>query len=160
MNKISQEELPKPFETGLGQSRRDYALDYQLDQMAPYVEDFPYDEERMISKGGEGRIYIVKRICDEQIFVAKMRFNPATRPDLDYDGIIEVYKNFLGEVEMLSHSNHSNISQMLQALRNNKGNLYIIMEYFEEGDLHAMRLRDLGQDDKYYEEEKAIKIFR
>ena len=67
----------------------------------------------MISRGAEGRVFQVKRISDGQIFAAKMRFNPANRPDLDYEGLIDVYKNFLSEVEMLSHSNHKNVSRMI-----------------------------------------------
>ena len=33
------------------------------------------------------------------------------------------------------------------------------MEYFEEGNLYAMRLRDLGEGDYYYQEEEVIEIF-
>ena len=90
-----------------------------------------------------------------------MRFNPAIRPDLDYEGLIAVYKNFLIEVNMLSHSNHRNISRMIQAMRNKLGNLFIIMEFFEDGNLYVMRARDLGEDEKnYYQEDKVIEIFR
>ena len=34
------------------------------------------------------------------------------------------------------------------------------MEYFEEGDLYAMRLRDLGEGANFYQEDKLIDIFR
>ena len=84
--------------------------------MAPYIQDFPYkDLKKLIKKGGEGRVYLVERKSDKKIFAAKMRFNPAIRVDLqdDYDGIIDVYKNFLTEVDMLSHSNHKNVSSMI-----------------------------------------------
>ena len=67
----------------------------------------------MIDKGAEGRIFEVKRISDGRIFAAKMRFNPAIRPDLDYEGLIDVYKDFLSEVDMLSHNNHRNVSRMI-----------------------------------------------
>ena len=88
-----------------------------------------------------------------------MRFNPATRRDLDYDGLIKVYTNFLTEVQMLSNSNHTNIATLIQSLRDRLGDLYIIMEYYD-GDLKDMRLRDLGEGGKYYEEEQVIEIFR
>ena len=80
--------------------------------MAPYVEQFPYEDETEIKRAGDARIFKVKRIIDGEIFAAKMRFNPNARPDLDYEGKIEAYKNFLGEVEFLRHSNHKNIGQM------------------------------------------------
>ena len=114
----------------------------------------------MISKGGEGRVFEVIRKLDGKTFAAKMRFNPVIRPELDYEGIIDAYKNFLAEVEMLSHSNHMNVSKMIQALRNKAGNLFIIMEYFKDGDLTQMRLRDLGQGYNYYKEEEVIGIFK
>ena len=46
-------------------------------------------------------------------YAAKIRFNPAIRPELDYEELIDAYKNFLAEVEMLSHSNHKNVSSMI-----------------------------------------------
>ena len=65
MNKISQEVLPKPFETGLGQKEKEeIAIDYQLDKIAPFVKDFPYEDEIEIKRAGEARIYKVKRITD------------------------------------------------------------------------------------------------
>ena len=72
----------------------------------------------MISKGAEGKVFKVKRKSDGKIFAAKMRINPGARPDLDYEELIDVYKNFLSEVGMLSHSYHTNLSRMIQALRN------------------------------------------
>ena len=34
------------------------------------------------------------------------------------------------------------------------------MEYFQDGDLRAMRLRDLGEDgNNYYKEEEVVEIF-
>ena len=89
-----------------------------------------------------------------------MRYDPYIRPDLDFDDKIEVYESFLAEIEMLSNSNHKNITQMIEAIRDEIGNLFIIMEYFEEGDLEAMRIRDIGGSDHYYEEEQLIDIFR
>ena len=50
--------------------------------MAPYIEDFPYEELRMINKGAEGRVFEVKRKSDGKIFAAKMRFNPKLRIEL------------------------------------------------------------------------------
>ena len=41
-----------------------------------------------------------------------------------------------------------------------QGNLFIIMEYFEDGDLYTKRIRDLGEDGYYYQEEEVIEIFR
>ena len=88
-----------------------------------------------------------------------MRFNPSLRIDFDYEKIIDAYKGFLTEVDMLSHSNHSNISGMIEALRDQQGNLYIIMEYFSDGNLYAMRLRDLGDGGLYYQEQEIIYRF-
>ena len=63
--------------------KEDIAIEYQLDKMAPFVKDFPYEDEIEIKRAGEARIYKVRRITDGKTFAAKMRFNPALRPDLD-----------------------------------------------------------------------------
>ena len=61
---------------------------------------------------------------------------------------------------MLSNCENKNIPKMVEAFRDEGGNLFIVMEYFEEGDLYAMRLRDLGEGNNYYKEEQVIGIFR
>ena len=71
---------------------------------------------------------------------------------------MSIYKNYLGEVELLSHSNHRNIAKMVDSLRNFRGALYIIMEHFEEGNLYQKRLTDVGTG--YYKEHEVIDILR
>ena len=73
-----------------------------------------------------------------------MRLNPGRETDgeLTHDMIVDIYKDFLSEVEMLSHKNHKNVSKMVDALRNERGSLFIIMKYYDEGDLHIQKLKN------------------
>ena len=59
---------------------------------------------------------------------------------------------------MLSN-NHKNIAKFKQALRDSKGNLYIIMEFCDGGDLYQWRLDNLGQDG-VLDENLMIEILR
>ena len=52
---------------------------------------------------------------------------------------MDQYKDFLTEVEMMSHNNHKNVGKMVEALRNSNGSLIIIMKYYQEGDLLRQR---------------------
>ena len=63
---------------------------------------------------------MVKRKLDGKMFAAKMRFNPGRDcvEDPTHDEIVDKYKDFLAEVEMMSHSNHKNVAKMVEALRN------------------------------------------
>ena len=58
---------------------------------------------------------------------------------------------------MITKSNHKNIVKIIRALRNDKGDLFIIMENFSEGNLEEKRLREVGSG--LYSEEDAIAIF-
>ena len=73
-----------------------------------------------------------------------MRLNTGrvTDGELTHDMIVDIYKDFLSEVEMLSHKNHKNVSKMVDALRNERGSLFIIMKYYDEGDLHIQKLKN------------------
>ena len=117
--------------------------------MAPYREDFPYALGKEINKGAEGKIYEICRISDKKIFAAKMRYNPWNLRD--YSNKVNIYKDFLAEVELLSHNNHNNVAKMIEALRNSVGDLFIIMEYFKEGNL-IDNMKDSEGKVRLYEE--------
>ena len=72
--------------------------------------------------------------------------------------MINIYKNFLVEVEMLSHSNHINVAKRVDSLRNVNGDLVIIMDHYDEGNLSHKRFTDVGNG--YYPENEVIQIFR
>ena len=86
----------------------------------------------LLKKGGEGRISLVKRISDGKIFAAKYRFNPgrSTVGEFTHKEIVDTYKDYLTEVEMLSHNNHKNVGKIVEALRDKNGSLFIIMKYY------------------------------
>ena len=81
-----------------------------------------------------------------------MRFNPGRGDDDEFDDDYRVskYKDFLSEVEMLSHNNHKNVAKMVEAFRNQNGSLFIIMEYFKEGNLIEKRKRETKDRDRLY----------
>ena len=49
-----------------------------------------------------------------------MRFNPGWGDDdeFSHDDRVSKYKDFLSEVEMLSHNNHKNVAKMVETFRN------------------------------------------
>ena len=80
------------------------------------------------------------------MYAAKKVFNPATNEKLENirEKILDVYKRFLAEADAMLSNNHKNIAKFKQALRDSKGNLYIIMEFCDGGDLYQWRLDNLG----------------
>ena len=56
--------------------------------------------------------------------------------------MMTVYKDFLAETELLSHCNHKNVGRMIEAYRNEEGELIIIMEYYKEGNLYDKMVDD------------------
>ena len=131
----------KPFNTGLGESRQDIAIEYNLDARAPYREEFPYNEVKLIRKDAVNRIFEVERISDKKVFAAMMRFNPSLRPEMNHEEIFETYKDFLTVVEVLSNNNHKNVTRLIEALRDKNGNMFIITKLYKEGNLHD-KMRD------------------
>ena len=58
----------------------------------------------------------------------------------------------------MSHSNHKNIAKFKQALRDDKGDLYIIMELCD-CNLYEQRMKDVGEEG-FYEEAQIVNMLR
>ena len=54
----------------------------------------------------------------------------------DRERILDVYKRFLAEAKAMINNNQKNIVKFKQALRDSKGDLYIIMDLCDGGDLY------------------------
>ena len=72
---------------------------------------------------------------------------------------MRAYKSFLAEVFIMFNSKHKNIIKLEQALRDSEGDLYIIMEFCDGGDLRKWRLDSVGQDD-LLDEDLIIEMLR
>ena len=92
----------------------------------------------MLSKGAEANVYKVTQIKDNKVYAAKKRFNPASDRKLSSskEDLIFIYKRFLAEVENMKTNDHKNIIKFKQALRDSQGDLYIIMDFCEGGNLY------------------------
>ena len=106
-------------------------------------------------------MYEVYNTIDKNVYAAKKVFNPATNEKLDNnrEKILDAYKRFIAEAEAMLNNNHKNIAKFEQSLRDSNGNLYIIMEYCNEGDLYKWRLDNLNQDG-LLDEDLMIEILR
>ena len=92
-----------------------------------------------------------------------MYVNPGIGYDDEFsrDERVRKYTNYLSEVEMLGHNNYKHVGKMVEAFRNIDGELFIIMEYFENGNLLEKRKKETTHRDRpYYTEKEVIDIFR
>ena len=90
--------------------------------MGDKLSDFEFLQS--LGEGGQGNVYKVLSLINHKIYAMKI---------IDQDkGIEEKYLN--REIEILSQLNHPNIVKYYKNFKE-KNKLYIIMEYFENGDL-------------------------
>ena len=60
---------------------------------------------------------------------------------------MRAYKSFLAEVAVMMNTDHLNIITFYKSFRDYKGDLYIIMEFCDGGDLYNWRNNNIGKDD-------------
>ena len=84
--------------------------------------------------------------------------NPANNKDIDYEGRVREYQSYLREIDNISQFNHANVAKFEEAFRNKDGNLFIILEMFDET-LYDKRKVELGGD-KQYDETILLDILR
>ena len=132
----------EPPPTGLDNSiKEELFIQINLDKYAPFFPDFPYLTGKQLSDGAEADVYEVSNIKDGKVYAAKKRFNPGTDRKLRNNKakLLEVYNRFLAEVEAMKTSNHKNVIIFKQALRDVEGDLYIVMDFCDGGDLYQWR---------------------
>ena len=96
---------------------------------------------KQLSDGAEADVYEVSNIKDGKVYAAKKRFNPATDRKLRNNKakLLDVYNRFLAEVETMKTNNHKNVIKFKKALRDAEGDLYIVMDFCDGGDLYQWR---------------------
>jgi serine/threonine protein kinase len=87
-----------------------------------------YRVEKCIGRGNYGTVYLVRSIANKKHYVLK-RINYEHMPAKDRDHVAV-------EVQMLSRLNHPNIVTYKDHMEDDQ-NLFIIMGYCEDGDLHT-----------------------
>ena len=95
-----------------------------------------------------------------QTYAAKIRFNPAMERRFmnDKDMIINIYNRFVREVEVISNCNHENVVKFIRALRDDRGDLFIIMEHCDMGLMHMVT--KIKEDKGSIEERQLVNILR
>ena len=91
----------------------------------------PWDTYKELCDIGEGSFGVVKKVClkSDQNILRAMKI-------ISKEIIIETEngQKFLDEIEILKHLEHPNIMKIYECF-NDKDNLYIISEYYDQGDL-------------------------
>ena len=139
----------KPFQTGLDMSyEHDIELEKQLDEHAEFKPDHGYIYGKILGEDKTAEGIVKEAFLNGKIFAAKQRINRASERSVNKFDLIEIYKRFLSEVKIMKACHHKNIAQIYDAYRDSYGDLFIIMDLCEGGDLNSMRTKYVSTDDK------------
>eukprot|EP00658_Telonema_sp_P-2_P040353 TRINITY_DN28864_c0_g1_i5.p1 TRINITY_DN28864_c0_g1~~TRINITY_DN28864_c0_g1_i5.p1 ORF type:complete len:561 (+),score=99.64 TRINITY_DN28864_c0_g1_i5:62-1744(+) len=108
-----------------------------------------YRVEKCIGRGNYGTVYLVRSIANKKHYVLK-RINYEHMPAKDRDHVAV-------EVQMLSRLNHPNIVTYKDHMEDDQ-NLFIIMGYCEDGDLHT-KIKEASRAGIHFSEEQILKWF-
>ena len=117
------------------------------DSMGDKVEDF--EPLQLLGEGSFGKVIKVSSLINQKIYAMKI-INLE-----ECDGELEKY--FLNEIELLKQLDHPNIVKYYKSFREDD-KLYIIMEYFDNGDLEDY-VEVIKDDKKKNKKEEIWNIF-
>lgn len=118
---------------------------------APGTEgEFKYTRKKLIGSGSYGEAWLVERISDQQIFVAKtMDLGKMSSRDKKYA---------YSEIKCLANCEHPNIIKYIEDDEQDD-HLLIVMEFADSGDLDR-QIKSRGSDNfKYFQEHEALFLF-
>eukprot|EP00656_Telonema_subtile_P054282 TRINITY_DN8078_c0_g1_i1.p1 TRINITY_DN8078_c0_g1~~TRINITY_DN8078_c0_g1_i1.p1 ORF type:complete len:394 (-),score=75.36 TRINITY_DN8078_c0_g1_i1:746-1927(-) len=108
-----------------------------------------YRVEKCIGRGNYGTVYLVRSIATKKQYVLK-RITFENMPSKDRTHVA-------AEVDMLSRLNHPNIVTYKDHMEDDQ-NLFIIMGYCENGDLHT-KIKEASKAGVHFSEEQILKWF-
>jgi len=108
-----------------------------------------YRVEKCIGRGNYGTVYLVHSIQTKKQYVLK-RISFENMPSKDQTHVA-------AEVQMLSRLNHPNIVTYKEHMQDDE-NLFIIMGYCEDGDLHS-KIKEASRAGVQFSEEQILKWF-
>ena len=132
------------------------SLELNVDEfMGDKFEDF--ELLQLLGEGSYGKVVKVSSKINQKIYATKI-LNLEHKED---EGISkeEKEKYFTSEIELLKVLNHPNIVKYYKSFKE-KNNLYIIMEYFDNGDLETyIKVLEYNKNKNYLEKEEIWSIF-
>lgn len=120
---------------------------HHLTRMA--MMESKYRVEKCIGRGNYGTVYLVRSIATKKQYVLK-RITFENMPSKDRTHVA-------AEVDMLSRLNHPNIVTYKDHMED-ENNLFIIMGYCEDGDLHT-KIKEASKAGVHFSEEQILKWF-
>ena len=89
---------------------------------------------KLLGKGGFGKVLKVSSLINHKVYAMKI----LDLEEKEGEGISKELKEqyFISEIELLKNLNHPNICKYYKSFRE-EDKLYIIMEYFDNGDLET-----------------------
>lgn len=111
--------------------------------------EFKYMKKKLIGTGSYGEAWLVERLSDKAIFVAKtMDLGKMSTRDRTYA---------YSEIKCLASCHHPNIIKYIEDKEENE-HLLIVMEFADSGDLDR-QIKARGSDFKYFQEHEALFLF-
>ncbi|KEG14023.1 protein kinase [Trypanosoma grayi] len=112
--------------------------------------DFKYIKRKLIGSGSYGEAWLVERVKDHAIFVAKvMNLEKMSLRDKQYA---------YSEIKCLANCHHPNIIQYLEDHEENE-QLLIVMEFADSGDLDRQIKARMADTVRHFQEHEALFLF-